>query len=117
MMTRRFMAALLASGMACQVVVGNPDTAAAEPAPTVADGAAWSMTNQNGRTGTLTLNPDGTGTIKAGPFTMGTSWWAQQTDGLCLANSRMGTRCVTLVKRTGGYDGISNGSVVMELRR
>ncbi|MEM8854581.1 MAG: hypothetical protein AAGD34_12840 [Pseudomonadota bacterium] len=117
MTKRRFMAALSAVAIPCLGLMGGANLAAAEPAPTVADGAAWSMTNQNGRTGTLILNPDGTGTIKAGPITIGTSWWAQQTDGLCLANSRMGTRCVTLVKRTGGYDGVSNGETVLKLRR
>ncbi|MEM7695828.1 MAG: hypothetical protein AAF318_15365 [Pseudomonadota bacterium] len=91
--------------------------AQADVAARVADGAAWDMTGQNGRSGTLTLKGDGTGTMRAGPFSLATDWWGQGANGLCLKNRMMGTRCVTLRPGAGGYDGVADGATVLRLRR
>lgn len=119
-MTRRIIQTALAVALAGGMIGlagGIGQSALAGSAAVVADGAAWSMIGQNGRSARLTLHPDGTGIMRAGPFSMPTSWWPQQSGGLCLENQRMGTRCITLVAKPDGYDGLSDGVVVMRLRR
>lgn len=99
------------------LAVSVPGLGFAADARTLADGQSWQMTGQNGRSGRMTLNADGSGAMRMGPFSMGLTWWAQQTGGLCIESARMGTRCVELVQIGSGYDGMADGQVVMQLRR
>lgn len=108
---------LAASAAALFFSLSTIGPAGAGDALSLADGKEWSMTNQNGRSGRMMLKRDGTGTMRMGLFSLGMTWWANPPDELCIDNARTGTRCVQLVAVAGGFDGVSNGEVVMTLRR
>lgn len=88
------------------------------PASAMADGHPWNMTTvANGRTVTITLNPDGTGTIAAGLMSRSPTWHGTA-DGICIkVAAPRPERCVGLQSRLGGFDGVENGRVVFEIRR
>lgn len=113
-MTRRFSAVLLAAMLSVFV----PGGAYAAEASALADGRAWDIKNmKNGRTGRMTLNADGTGTIGGRGLTFPITWQAQGANGLCIDGARGAPGCVSLEGAPGGYNGVRNGQVVMTLRR
>ena len=83
---------------------------------TIADGQPWTMQMSEGREGTLTLYPDGTGTMRSGFMSMDMSWTPQD-EGFCMTGGRMGTRCVTLQADGGGYIGVGNDGGAIRLSR
>jgi hypothetical protein len=85
-------------------------------AASIADGQPWSLTTADGRSITLTLNPDGTGLMEGGPMTMRPSWRATRT-GLCINVAVMGEHCMTYRKVPGGFDSYENGVLRGRLRR
>jgi hypothetical protein len=88
------------------------------PAAAMADGQAWNMLLvDNGRSATIILRPDGTGTITAGLMSRSPTWHAAP-DGICikLGESRP-ERCVVLQPKPGGFDGMKDGRLVFEIRR
>ncbi len=82
----------------------------------VADGRPWTIQMAEGREGTLALNPDGTGTMRAGFMSMDMTW-TRQPGGFCMTGGRMGTRCVTLQADGSGYFGVGSDGGAMRLSR
>lgn len=71
----------------------------------IADGAPWAMRAPNGRTMNVTLNPDGTGTVRMGPIRAMAEWRATE-DGFCLTTIRTGERCMVIEEGLeGGFVG------------
>lgn len=95
----------------------GPQPAALSLADRVADGRPWKMNIvESDRTMEMALFPDGSG-VTDSMFALAPRWRATA-DGLCLKPSfAMSERCVTLVVRPNGYDGIENGKLYFELRR
>ena len=81
----------------------------------VADGSPWSMQSANGRSGELTLNPDGTGQMQMGFMSMDATW-TPYPGGFCLDGPR-GTRCVTLEAAGTGFSATENGAQAFSLVR
>lgn len=72
----------------------------------LADGAPWSADAPNGRSFKLTLNKDGTGSIRSMLFTLSTDWTVKG-DAVCISN-RMMTKCLRfseIPKGLQGWDG------------
>ena len=60
----------------------------------ITDGTEWTMQMDNGRSGRLTLNPDGTGQMRFGFLRRSVSWTGQDSE-LCLIGTPDGDRCMT----------------------
>ena len=84
----------------------------------VTDGAAWTANMPNGRTGNLTLNPDGTGRMKAGIMSRNITWTAEN-GKLCLHGMPRQDRpnCMTAAAAQGGFQLTSDAGEVMSLTR
>lgn len=83
----------------------------------VADGRPWQMHMDDGRTASLVLFADGTGTMTGGPMPLSPSW-RPTADGMCLKPaSLMSERCVTLIPSKKGFVGSRDGKTVFTLER
>jgi hypothetical protein len=96
---------LFASLFACAIISVQSDAAQL----TVADGMPWKMTASGLPGGTITMNPDGTGTMGAGFMSMKISW-TQNGSFTCIRMGSMGDHCVKFVTVAGGFDGTEHGS-------
>jgi hypothetical protein len=82
-----------------------------------ADGKPWKMTASDIKGGNITFNPDGTGLMGSGIFSMKLSW-AQKAAFTCINFGSMGQHCVKFLPVAGGFDGAEQGSNrKMSLRR
>ncbi|MEI8143923.1 MAG: hypothetical protein WCH83_00535 [Alphaproteobacteria bacterium] len=84
----------------------------------IADGKPWSIVTLEGRTGRLTLNPDGTGKMDGGPMSLSPTW-EETRDGMCMTmpfpiNNR---RCVTLRREGVAVVGLRDGAQQFKLTR
>lgn len=83
----------------------------------VADGRPWQMLMDDGRTTSLVLFADGTGTMTGGPMKLSPKW-RPTADGICLKpTSLMSERCVTLTPTKKGFVGSRDGTAVFSLER
>ncbi|MEM7633164.1 MAG: hypothetical protein AAF299_01295 [Pseudomonadota bacterium] len=82
----------------------------------IADGRAWVFKGENGRNGRLTLNPDGSGKMKAGFMSMSTKW-RPAPGGFCMEARMMGNRCVELGQSNNGFIAYQSGKVAFTLSR
>lgn len=82
----------------------------------VADGRAWVLKGENGRNGHLTLNPDGSGKMKAGFLSLAATW-RPAPGGFCMEVSMMGKRCVELDESNNGFIAYQSGKVAFTLSR
>ncbi|ANW05304.1 hypothetical protein LMTR13_05020 [Bradyrhizobium icense] len=64
------------------------------------DGAPWSADSPNGRSFKLTLNKDGTGSIRATLFTQSVTWTVKG-DAMCLSGTTM-SKCLRFQEISGG---------------
>jgi hypothetical protein len=82
-----------------------------------ADGKPWKMTASETKGGSITFNPDGTGLMGTGFFSMKLSW-VQKAEFTCINFGSMGEHCVIFLPVAGGFDGAETGSIrKMLLRR
>lgn len=85
-------------------------------AAVVADGVPWSASATNGRNFSLTLNKDGTGSIRGGlPFTL-TVDWAIKGEELCLSGTMM-SKCLRFKEIPGGLQSWSGDKPDLKLSR
>ncbi len=82
----------------------------------LADGAPWSADAPNGRSFKITLNKDGTGSIK-GPmlFSLSVSWKVKG-DTMCLNNTMM-SKCLRFREIPGGLQGWNGDAPDLKLTR
>ncbi|MDG4904533.1 MULTISPECIES: hypothetical protein [unclassified Mesorhizobium] len=82
----------------------------------LADGAPWSASAPNGRSFKLTLNKDGTGSIR-GPllFTLSVNW-AIKGDAVCLKNTMI-SKCLQFREIPGGLQGWNGGKPDLKVTR
>lgn len=86
-------------------------------AATVADGRPWTMYMVDQQKFTLTLMPNGTGTMEPNSLAPDLTWW-QSGESLCIRPSPIKSEhCVTLLVRDGGYDAVENSALFFRLRR
>ena len=86
-------------------------------AATVADGRPWTMYMGDQQKFTLTLMPNGTGTMEPNSLAPDLTWW-QSGESLCIRPSPIKSEhCVTLLVRDGGYDAVENSALFFRLRR
>lgn len=100
-------AALLAGPAAAQQPVS---------ARQIADGRPWSMAMAGGPNGALTLNPDGSGQMRAGPMAMN-AVWREIPGGLCFKPSLASERCAVLRREGGAIVASQDGREVFRLSR
>ncbi|MGG7579768.1 hypothetical protein [Rhizobium sp. Nf11,1] len=82
----------------------------------LADGAPWSADAPNGRSFKLTLNKDGTGSIK-GPLMFALSVnWKFKGDTMCL-NTTMMSKCLRFREVPGGLQGWNDDQPDLKLSR
>ncbi len=82
----------------------------------LADGTPWSAYAPTGRSFKLTLNKDGTGSIRGPlPLPMSTSW-AINGDALCITN-RMISKCLRFTEIPGGFQGWEDGKLDLKISR
>ena len=95
-----------------------PKDSVVASAAAAADGRPWQMLLIDGqRKFTLTLMPNGTGTMEPNTLAPELTWY-QKADNLCLKPSPLKSEhCVTLLVRAGGYDAVENGALFLTLRR
>jgi hypothetical protein len=87
------------------------------PGAAVADGRPWNMVAIVSKDAfTLTLMPNGTGTMEPGLRASELTWW-QNGERFCLKSSMTRERCVILLARDGGYDAVENGALLFTMRR
>ena len=103
---------------AAAVVTGavSASPALADMIANVTEGQTWRIENTRGPNGRLTLNPDGTGRMRAGPISVRATW-ERRGSQFCLTAGPIGTRCVALTARGGGYAGAQNGETVFRMSR
>jgi hypothetical protein len=95
----------------------QPNASIVASAATVADGRPWTMDMGDQQKFTLTLMPNGTGTMEPNPLAPELTWW-QSGEGLCIRPSPFKSEhCVTLLVRDGGYDAVENSALFFRLRR
>ena len=82
----------------------------------VADGRAWVFKGESGRKGRLTLNPDGSGKMKAGFMSISTKW-RPAPGGFCMEGRMIGRRCVELGQSNNGFIAYQSGKVAFTLSR
>ncbi|MEM9969388.1 MAG: hypothetical protein AAF755_15070 [Pseudomonadota bacterium] len=75
-------------------------------AQAMADGAVWQMQDPSGRSAEITLQPDGTGRIRAGLMGVRATW-VPTDDGMCLTTRPLGTICLALSQETNGFLGVA----------
>jgi hypothetical protein len=96
---------------------GQPTASVVASAATVADGRPWTMYMGDQQKFTLTLMPNGTGTMEPGSHAPDLTWW-QSGESLCIRPSPLKSEhCVTLLVRDGGYDAVENSALFFRLRR
>ena len=102
----------LLGSVAISILAAGPVSAAKSPVylPTqkavaiVTDGLPWSAEAPNGRSFELTLNRDGTGSIRGVlPFTLSTAWTVEG-DALCISNTMI-SKCLRFTEIPGGLQG------------
>lgn len=100
------------------LVTSKPVSAASEDslARQLADGRPWSLAAAGGRSAILTLNPDGSGTIKGPPIPISPSW-RETPAGMCLNLGPAGERCVTLRRIDNGFEGYKDGMLELRMTR
>lgn len=83
-------------------------------AEAVADGVPWSAVAPNGRNFKLTLNKDGTGSVK-GPFTLSVTWVVKGEE-LCLSGTMM-AKCLRFREIPGGLQSWNGDKPDLKLTR
>lgn len=82
----------------------------------LADGTPWSADAPNGRSFKLTLNKDGTGSIRGPlPIPLSTTW-AVKGDALCISN-RMISKCLRFTEIPRGFQGWEDGKLDLKISR
>lgn len=83
----------------------------------IADGQPWTGLVADGKRATITLNKDGTGSLK-GPMPMALSIaWQIKGPDVCLDISIAGTKCLRFRQVAGGFEGWAGNAVDMKLSR
>lgn len=83
----------------------------------IADGQPWSMLMAEGRNGRLTLRPNGTGQMRAGPMEIEAIWREGPEGGLCVKPGIAPERCVILRQEGSAIVGMQQGKDVFRLTR
>ncbi|MDD1520769.1 MULTISPECIES: hypothetical protein [Bradyrhizobium] len=98
----------LAAAVAVRILIATPALAQGQPylpaqkaAGILADGTPWSADAPNGRSFKLTLNKDGTGSVRATLFTQSVSWTIKG-DAMCLSGTMM-SKCLRFREIPGGF--------------
>ena len=95
----------------------QPNASVVASPAAVADGRPWTMHMVDQQKFTLTLMPNGTGTMGPNSLAPELNWW-QSAESLCIRPSRLKREhCVTLLVRDGGYDAVENSALFFRLRR
>ena len=95
----------------------QPKASVVASAVAVADGRPWTMHMGDQQKFTLTLMPNGTGTMEPNSLAPDLTWW-QSGESLCIRPSPLKSEhCVTLLVRDGGYDAVENSALFFRLRR
>lgn len=95
----------------------QPKASGVASAVAVADGRPWTMHMGDQQKFTLTLMPNGTGTMEPNSLAPDLTWW-QSGESLCIRPSPLKSEhCVTLLVRDGGYDAVENSALFFRLRR
>lgn len=82
--------------------------APAAAAKALVDGRPWNWSVPDGKKGRMTFNVDGTGKLE-GPVTMGIKWSVKGPDFCIAMGFMLGTKCVTVVPSTRGYQTFNKG--------
>lgn len=85
-----------------------------EAVKVIIDGKPWSALSGEGRSATITLNRDGTGTLQ-GPITLSISWEVKGHD-VCL-NLKVDLLCLRFRPIAGGYAGYKGQKLDLTLSR
>ena len=94
-----------------------PKASVVASAAAVADGRPWNMHMADQQKFTLTLMPNGTGSMEPNSLAPELTWW-QSGESLCIRPSPFKSEhCVTLLFRDGGYDAVENSALFFRLRR
>lgn len=85
-------------------------------AEVLADGVPWSAAAPNGRNFKLTLNKDGTGSVRGGlPFTMSITWTIKG-EAMCLSGTMM-AKCLRFQETPGGIQSWDGDKPDLKLSR
>lgn len=110
--TAAFKILISASAAAAQQLAYLPPQKAAV---ILADGAPWSADSPSGRSFKLTLNKDGTGSVRATLFTQSVTW-SVKGDALCLSGTMM-SKCLRFQQIPGGLQGWQDGQPDLKVTR
>jgi hypothetical protein len=95
----------------------RPNASVVASPAAAADGRPWTMHMGDQQKFTLTLMPNGTGTMEPNSLAPELTWW-QSAESLCIRPSPLKREhCVTLLVRDGGYDAVENSALFFRLRR
>jgi hypothetical protein len=84
----------------------------------VADGRPWNAKGDDGRPELkLTLNPNGTGSMKAGFMGFNLKWKANGGNGFCMNGGPIKNSCLVLTPTANGFTGRSEDGKSMVLAR
>ena len=85
-------------------------------AEVIADGTPWSAAAPNGRNFKLTLNKDGTGSIRGGlPFAMSVTWTIKD-EAFCLSSTMM-SKCLRFQQTPEGFQSWDGDKPDLKLSR
>jgi hypothetical protein len=111
---------LLATAVGLTALLATTSFGAAEQSiiAQVADGRAWNAKGDDGRPALkLTLNPNGTGNMKAGIMGFNLKWKANGDNGFCMSGGPIKNSCMTLTPTAKGFSGISDDGKSLALTR
>jgi hypothetical protein len=83
----------------------------------LADGKPWQTKLTDVPRLTMTLNPDGSGTMKVAIMKREITWKAKGSDGMCLSGLPDGTKCMKLNPIEKGYSGVADDGKTIMLTR
>jgi hypothetical protein len=83
----------------------------------VADGKPWNGKGSDTPAMKLTLNPNGTGKMKAGFIGFNLSWRPNGDNGFCMTGGPIKEACMVLTPIAKGYMGKSNDGKTLTLTR
>ncbi len=106
-----------AAAQTAQTGQGGDFPAPAQVAKSLIDGRPWKVSSADGNSGSLTLNPDGTGSMKGPmPWALSSSWEIKGRE-ICISVSIGGTKCLLFRQVAGGFEGWRNNKVDIKLSR
>ncbi|MGL4405364.1 MAG: hypothetical protein ACRCT6_06365 [Notoacmeibacter sp.] len=110
---------IIALGLAATAVFGTASATIAADGllKTIADGKAWNGKGDGTPAMKLTLNPNGTGKMKAGIMGFNLKWTANGPDGLCMSGGPLKNACMVFTPVAKGYVGKGGDGKSLTLTR